>query len=91
MFLPQVTTLLVSNLLRNNKNKATDIKNESVEVKKNETVIIKEGTKEKKETVQENDTMKKTENETLEEKEINQVMESLISAFKKEFNAELRS
>ena len=69
MFLPQVTTLLVSNLLRNNKNKATDIKNESVEVKKNETVIIKEGTKEKKETVQENDTMKKTENETLEEKE----------------------
>ena len=69
MFLPQVTTLLVSNLLRNNKNKATDIKNESVEVKKNETVIIKEGTKEKKETVQKNDTMKKTENETLEEKE----------------------
>ncbi len=31
------------------------------------------------------------EEKTLEEKEINQVMESLISAFKKEFNAELRS
>ena len=31
------------------------------------------------------------EEKTLEEKEINQVMESLISTFKKEFNAELRS
>ena len=32
-----------------------------------------------------------SEEKTLEEKEINQVMESLISTFKKEFNAELRS
>ena len=32
-----------------------------------------------------------SEEKTLEEKEINQIMESLISAFKKEFNAELRS
>ena len=31
------------------------------------------------------------EEKTLEEKEINQVMESLVSAFKKELNAELRS
>ena len=31
------------------------------------------------------------EDKTLEEKEINQVMESLVSTFKKEFNAELRS